>query len=239
MTSGLTACNGSGNVEASAGETSGANITSTSQTNPTLNSNPTENPPKISTAQIGETCHSDNPDKICLSLKYVVYEDSKQIPVISTQQALTNLDQINKLWSQCDIAFEIGEYLTPQPTTYGLNFNTMASSDLTTIRQKFQDSSKLVVVTTGIWEGSLGSGSANAWTTMPGGGAYGVVLEAPVADYSNIIAHELGHYLNLDHVSDTSDLMNPIIYDSSTDLTSSQCNVARAAAKNYWKAMYR
>ena len=54
-----------------------------------------------------------------------------------------------------------------------------------------------------------------------------------------IIAHELGHYLNLLHVSDSSALMNPVIYSSSKSLYSSQCNTARAAANYYWSRAQR
>jgi hypothetical protein len=75
---------------------------------------------------------------------------------------------------------------------------------------------------------------------MPGGGGpFGAILERPVASFANIIAHELGHYLNLYHVSDATDIMNPIIYSSSTKLTSSQCATARSAASFFWSKMYR
>jgi hypothetical protein len=74
---------------------------------------------------------------------------------------------------------------------------------------------------------------------MPGDAPYGVVLEKPVDTYSNIVAHELGHYLNLAHAGDTGDLMNPIIYDNSTVLSEYQCSAARDAATTYWQSMMR
>jgi predicted Zn-dependent protease len=73
-------------------------------------------------------------------------------------------------------------------------------------------------------------GSANAWTAMPGQTPSGAVLESRVADNANIIAHEVGHYLSLDHTSDQSNLMNPIIYDNSTTITEQQCQDMRHTA---------
>ena len=97
------------------------------------------------------------------------------------------------------------------------------------IRTPFQDEKYLVVVNTGAWDhGSMGP--ANAWTAMPGQSPSGAVLESRVATDSGITAHELGHYLGLDHVNDETDLMNPIIYPSSTLITSEQCQEMRAIA---------
>jgi hypothetical protein len=233
---GLTACNA---PDASLGQVLG-----TDQTTGSPQPIPTDAPPSgknggADTPRIGPTCHSEDPSQICLSLKYVVYADSSGAPLFSEEQAVTNLAQINQVWSQCGIAFEIGEFDSPTPSDYGLSLNTPTLGELTSIRNAFEDDTHLLVVTTGTWSGSLGAGAANAWTAMPGGGPYGVVLEKPVGDYPNIIAHELGHYLNLDHVSDTSDVMNAVIYTSSTKLTTSQCNTARSAASAFWSEMER
>jgi hypothetical protein len=74
---------------------------------------------------------------------------------------------------------------------------------------------------------------------LPGGPPYGAILEQPVGTFPNIVAHELGHYMNLDHVSDTSDLMNPIIYSTSTSIYPSQCNTTRSADNYFWTKMLR
>jgi hypothetical protein len=73
-------------------------------------------------------------------------------------------------------------------------------------------------------------GPANAWTAMPGQQPAGAVLEAPVATNDNITAHELGHYLGLDHARDQAELMNPIIYKDSVRITAAQCEQMRATA---------
>ncbi|MCM2323767.1 MAG: matrixin family metalloprotease [Oligoflexia bacterium] len=190
-------------------------------------------------ARLGESCGSSDPDRLCLSLKYVVYRDAQGQPVVSEDEALRNLARINAVWNQCDIAFEIEGYQPSTAERYGLRFSTASSAELTNIRRAFMDTRTLLVVTTGTWSGTLGAGSANAWTAMPGSGTYGVVLEEPIGDYPNLIAHELGHYLGLGHVSDVGDVMNAVIYASSTRLTAEQCEVARATARSYWSEMLR
>jgi hypothetical protein len=135
----------------------------------------------------------------------------------------------------------VDRFLSIDPKKYKLSFNSSENHELEEIRKTFMDSSTLLVVTTGKWDrsGSLGNTGANAWASMPGDQFYGVVLEAPVGDYPNIIAHELGHYLNLDHASDADQLMNPVIYDRSKSLTRSECNMAYNAVQDYWKSMVR
>jgi hypothetical protein len=65
---------------------------------------------------------------------------------------------------------------------------------------------------------------------MPGQQPAGAVLEAPVAGNDNITAHELGHYLGLDHAKNELELMNPIIYKKSIRLTPMQCQQMRQTA---------
>lgn len=191
---------------------------------------------------IGDSCQSGGSQQICLALKYVAYIDpSTQAPVIDEAGAIENVRGINSLWSQCGVGFQIEQYLAVQPSDYGLNFATASFAELDQVRGAFGDNGEMVVVTTGTWDrsGTLGQSPANAWTTMPGTGPYGTVLEEPVSGFSNIIAHELGHYLNLLHVSDDQDLMNPIIYSDSSSLASDQCSTVRAAAAFFWPLMYR
>ncbi len=189
----------------------------------------------------GEGCHTDDPSHLCLALKYVVFDDSDGSPAISEPTVSSDISSINRIWDQCQIHFQVDQFLSINPQKYDLAFHSAEDSDLDQIRKTFMDSSSLLVVTTGKWNrsGSLGKTGANAWTAMPGDIFYGVVLEAPVGDYPNIIAHELGHYLNLDHVSNTANLMNPVIYEDSKRITQSECQVALNAVKDYWKSMVR
>ncbi len=187
---------------------------------------------------VGPSCHGG---ANCLALRYVVYKDSAGKPVVSQEEAIGNLQSINQTWAACGISFQMDEFLPVDPVDYGLTFNTANSSELDPIRRTFDESDTLLVVTTGKWNrsGTLGATGANAWTNMPGSSALGAILESAVGTYPNIIAHELGHYLNLPHVSDSTDLMNPVIYTTSTRLSSGQCSAALSAISYYWRAMRR
>lgn len=188
---------------------------------------------------VGDRCHSDDPAFICLALRYVVYKDSTGAPIISEQDAASNVTSINGVWKKCNIGFEIDDYTSDNPVDHGLAYQTSTFGELDTIRNTYGDDGMLLVTTTGTWTGALGNNPANAWTAMPGGGPYGAVLERPVAKYPNIIAHEIGHYLNLLHVNDNNALMNPTIYTYSTQISPQQCATARAAAQGYWSKMVR
>lgn len=221
----------------SPGQTAGSQAAgnkSASASNPGLNS---------ANGIVSGTCHTDDPNHMCLALDYVVYEDSSKQnnPVVTQAQAISNLGTINKLYSTCNISFQIDTYKPVVPKDFNLAFNTANTDNLDAIRKDFMDDKTLLVVTTGKWDrtGSLGDTGANAWTAMPGENLYGAILENTVGTFGNIIAHELGHYLNLDHVSDESNLMNPIIYDDSTTLTENQCSTMRSAVTDYWQKMLR
>jgi hypothetical protein len=195
----------------------------------------------VSMVALGNSCVNGDTSHICLGLKYVVYRDPSGNPVVSPADALKNVEHMNALHAQCGIAFQIEEFTVVDPTEYHLPFNIANMSDLDGIRETFGEPSRLLIVTTGKWRrtGSLGSTSANAWTAMPGSPPYGAVLEATVADYYYIFAHEIGHYLNLDHFDDSANLMNPIIYPRSTVLTQGQCATERTAAAGFWNQVNR
>jgi hypothetical protein len=202
------------------------------------------NPPAPAPAtppSVGPNCHSSSPDQICLGLKYVVYKDGSGNPVESQQTAISNVQAINDVWKQCHVAFQIDQFQPVNPSDSKQSLDTANLSDLQPIRQDYASDNELVVVTTGKWDrsGSLGDTGANAWTAMPGDGPYGTVLESPVGDDSNVIAHELGHYLSLDHVNNEAQLMNPIIYNTSTQITDGECKAAQTTAHQFWSKMLR
>lgn len=190
---------------------------------------------------VGESCHSSDPERICLGIKYVVYRDLGGAPVVTRAEALANIRAVNRLFASCAIAFQVDHYLAVDPLGADLRYRTATLPELDDVRSAFEERDSLLVVTTGPWDrsGSLGGTQANAWTAMPGSGLYGTILEASVGTYSNLIAHELGHYLNLEHVNDSRDLMNGITYARSTAMQGSQCATVRATASAYWKRMYR
>jgi hypothetical protein len=189
----------------------------------------------------GTGCGSPDRDHLCVGVKYVAYTDATDSPVISRSRAQENLDEINAVWSQCNLSFRMDSFAAVDPTDFRLRYQPADFYELNEIRETFGEDDTLLVVTTGTWDrrGSLGGTSANAWTTLPGSGPYGAVLERPVGAFPNIIGHELGHYLNLLHVSDAADLMNAVIYGSSTRLTSAQCDTARSTVLYFWSRTIR
>lgn len=185
---------------------------------------------------VGTSCVTGEEDHLCLALKYSVYKDSDNKAVVSSSDAEKNIADINKVWSKCNMGFQIEEYNEIVPKDLGLEPTPSDMSELTKIRSDLDNDSTLLVVTTPEW--NMG-GSANAWTAMPGEMPFGAVLESTVGTFANIIGHELGHYVGLDHESDSSNLMNPVIYDDSTELTPAQCETAREIASSDWERMLR
>lgn len=173
-----------------------------------------------------------------IALKYVEYTDEAGKPILDRAQVDKTTNEMNAIYAACGISFRTEEYAAVNPGQYGLDYSLSDLGQLDTIRSNFDDPSKLLVVHTGPWNhGSVGA--ANAWTTMPGEPLGGAILESAVADFSAIAAHELGHYLGLDHVSDTGNLMNPIIYKNSTRLDPSQCEEMRDVAQSHRAAAIR
>jgi hypothetical protein len=186
-------------------------------------------------------CRSTDPRNFCLNLKYVIYQDRSQHADALLGQLEKTLGEINQIWDTCGIEFQLAQLKLINPVRHGLNRVTHDSAEFSRIRQKFQDDRHFLVVATSNWSrhGSLGNSRANAWTNLPGDQLHGVIVERRAAYDPNVIAHELGHYLSLDHHSDRRDLMSPVIYSSSTTLTPSQCRTARAAVRTFWTDVMR
>lgn len=185
---------------------------------------------------VSAPCGTGDPHHLCLGTRWVSYEDGNGAPVLSRNQALSNLATLNQIWSQCDIGFQMEEYDPVDPARYGLAFGPEAENQLDPIRARFNDGRTLLAVTTGPW-----SGVKNAWTSMPGSPPYGAVMEAGIVDYGDgiIYAHEFGHYLGLAHVPDPTDVMDPVIYTDSDRITGAQCASARRTAHALWSPMLR
>jgi hypothetical protein len=189
-------------------------------------------------ASLGESC---NQRGLCLGLKYVVYDSPGQDPLQARRDAIDTVQEINLLWRECGIQFQIDDYLAVQAERERLRYRTADFGELNEIRSRFMDDWTLLVVMTGPWDrnGSLGGSHANAWTNLPGEPFLGAILELPVSRDPNVLAHELGHYLSLGHAADMHRLMNPIIYRVSSALSADECKEARWAAGYYWKNMVR
>jgi hypothetical protein len=185
-------------------------------------------------AVLGTSCTSTDKTHQCIALKIVSYKDSSGTDSISQTQAVNLVAAVNTIWSQCNVAFEIDDYVSIDPTTVGLSYGNASQNELGTIRQNFSDSKTFLLAATGPW-----SSSYIAWTEMPGGAPYGSVVDAQSAKNTIPVAHELGHYQGLDHVQTAGNVMYPVVYSTDTNLTSSQCSTAQSTNTQYWQAMFR
>jgi hypothetical protein len=166
-----------------------------------------------------------------LAAKFVEYTDpSTGVPVLSFEQAANLVNGINKIYDQCGIKIKLDQYQTLDPSTQNLPYSLSSMPDLDPIRKRFDDPHEIVVVNTGPWNHST-IGSANAWTAMPGDQPAGAVIESTVAMDAPVVAHELGHYLGLDHMKQATNAMNPIIYGDSTKFESWQCESMKKTAE--------
>jgi len=181
-------------------------------------------------------------DSACLALKVVSYEAaSVGGTALSREQAQDDITAVNRIWDSCKIRFLLEIYQSAAPEPLGLTENPSNTGELPIIRRTLEDSERFLLVVTGAWNraGSLGNTGANAWAAMPGNLPYGIIMEEAVATFGNIVAHELGHYLGLDHSSDSRNLMSPLIYDNSTELRAADCALAHSTLQTHWSAMLR
>ena len=183
---------------------------------------------------IGDTCRTSDPNHLCLGIKFVSFTDTSEHAVADAARAITNMRTTNAIWQQCNIAFQIDEYTAVNPVNAGLDYGAASANETDQIRKAYGPPDELLLVYTGPW-GTV----KNAWTQMPGAGIYGAVVEASVVSSPEIQAHELGHYLGLDHMNDMTNLMNAVIYPAPAMLTAAQCQTARAVAQSDWRLMLR
>ena len=162
--------------------------------------------------------------RLTLAVKFIEFAPHSESdgPALTRGQADKVIETINQEYAQCGLSLVLGDYEKIDPATIGLPYRLDSMSELESVRQAFNDPRYLVVIDTGPWNHAR-MGSANAWTAMPGDQPSGAVLEGPVASDAPVLAHELGHYLGLEHISDLTDMMNPVIYSNSTLILSDQC----------------
>lgn len=184
---------------------------------------------------------SRDPNHLTIALRFVNYVSDDGKPVITADQTKQLVHEMNQLYATCNLHVRVDDYQEIRPGDVGLKYNPSSMGELNPIRAKFDDERYLVIVNTGSWNsaGGLGADGANAWTTMPGSSPSGAVIEKDVAMTSALVAHELGHYLNLDHAGSSSNLMSPVIYSSSKALSTSQCQQMRQAALTVREAALR
>lgn len=170
-----------------------------------------------------------NVPPLTLALKFVEFFQEDGNPALTEKNVHELVAKINPYFQSCKIRFQMEDYRALDSKSYGLSYTIQSAKEMKKLRKPFDDSRYLVVINTQKWDHDK-MGSPNAWTAMPGEFPSGIVMEAPVASYPGLVAHELGHYLNLNHVSNVKNLMNPIIYKSSEFFTPEQCVEMRKTA---------
>jgi len=191
-------------------------------------------PPVAAPVNSGKSCKSSDPDFQCMALKVVSYEDSQMPSVLSEAKALELVDQMNAVWSPCKIGFQMESYLSINPITVGLDFHPNWRTQSTQVRSTFSDSQSFLVVATGSF-----SSATIAVTQMPGYAPFGTLVEEQYADNPLTVGHELGHYMGLYHLRNSTNLMNPYIGPHTENLTASQCEIARSTNRSNWVHMMR
>ena len=186
-------------------------------------------------------CESLGENESCLALRFVSYQDPTGRPVVNQDEAKQTVAGINSVWAGCGIQFTLESYELVAPNDFGVAFNPSQFFELDLIRSRFVQDQSLLIVASGPWaQGSqLQAYGANAWSTGPFLQSPGIVVEQAMAHYANLIAHELGHSLNLPHLSDAMDLMNPVVFPNSTRLYEQQCEVAQDSLTEHWGAALR
>lgn len=169
---------------------------------------------------------------LALSLKFVEFTDDRGDPIVDRLSLQAILHVLNRIYSPCQLVFLLGRYEVVKPERVGLTAAPQSLTEMRRFRQPFMDARHLVIIHTAGWDHQR-VGPANAWTAMPGDFPLGAVIEGKVARFAGIIAHELGHYLSLYHVKDDFNLMNPVIYAKSNQLSEAQCHDVRRAALSY------
>ncbi|MBC7396088.1 MAG: hypothetical protein H7333_01480 [Bdellovibrionales bacterium] len=214
----------------------------TSNRQPTSNesaiSDPANNPvkelPKSPPSHSYPSCINSDPNHICIGIKMVSYQDNAGVPVITEADTLKLVDQMNQLWSQCNIAYQLEVYRTVNPRALNLTYSPDWETESNYVREKFNDDSRFLVVAVGPW-----NVATIAVTMMPESGIYGTIVDKQYSHNPLTVGHELGHYQGLYHVEDTNNLMSAYIGSDTKGLTTSQCTVARNADQASWPMMMR
>jgi hypothetical protein len=177
-------------------------------------------------------------EELVLAVKFVPYVGGDGRPVLSESRARAMIEEVNRIYSRCDLRLRLELYHAVRPETAGLAFEARTMKDLNRIREPFDDPRFIVVITTGPWRHES-MGKAHAWTMMPGEAPAGTVIDGGVAGNAALLAHEIGHYLNLEHEKVSGNLMNPLIFGDATLLSAQQCQELRASAQSSRSAALR
>ncbi|MBU6153473.1 MAG: hypothetical protein KGP28_04145 [Bdellovibrionales bacterium] len=196
---------------------------------------PGANPDPDSSAQTySSSCDSNDPEFQCLGLKIVSFENENGSAVLKESESLKLVAEMNQVWKTCKIGFQLEKYESLQPQSQGLPYSPDWKRDSDTIRARFDEESRFLVVAVGPW-----TNATIAVAQMPGKGPFGVLVSEKYSKNALTVGHELGHYQGLYHLRNKKNLMNSFIGPFTSGLGSAQCSIARRTNVRYWQKMLR
>jgi hypothetical protein len=184
-------------------------------------------------------------EQLDIAVRYLSFTDSNGTAVVNQGEVQEAMDYASRIWAQCGIGFRLENFQEIQAESIGTRFNPANYSELDQMRINTQQDTDLIFIATGKWNrsGTLGSSGSNCFSSFPGDEAEGIVCEKSSAASPTMIAHEVGHWVDLRHtnspstdgVDDTNagnvgnNLMDHFVGPSNTEMTRGQCARARSA----------
>lgn len=175
-------------------------------------------------------------ESLRVAVKYVALRPSSAAaPVVSRDEVEKVLEQMSELWSACNVRFVLEEFLTPTAEEVNLPYHPSGAVDRYHLRKTFTDPARAVYIVTGKWDRARdpNDNGSNAFSSVPGDGPQGIVLESWVAKSHRLLAHEFGHISgDLDDTAGEDDLMNHMVGKKNTKLSQKQCARVVAGLKS-------
>ena len=166
-----------------------------------------------------------------LALRIVHFQGEHSSPILAPKEARHLIEEVNGFFTSCRVSFVLERLDSVNAALQGFPERPSSLEELDPIRARLKDPKRLLIVQTGAWRGTLAT--ANAWTVLPGEGPLGTVMESTYARHARLVAHELAHALDLDHVTDRQNLLHPVLHPDSSALTQEQCTHLRSAALRF------
>lgn len=176
---------------------------------------------------------SKNNEELTVAVRYMSFRESSGGAIVDEATVKGMMGKISDVWSQCNISFVLEAYEVLDPSGIGAKMSPNSFYDIDTLRTKLQTDSDLLMVATGPWGRDGDLGNPNCYSSFPGDEADGIVCEQKVTGNGNLLAHEVGHWLDLVHTSTGgTNLMSPVISPANSEISADQCATARTAIAN-------